>query len=183
MTGTLLIIIPAFNESGRVGAVVHDVATVLPEADVLVVNDGSADDTAAEASRAGAMVLSLPINSGYGAALQTGYKYAVRHEYDTLAQIDADGQHQARYLREMLDALEANNCDVVVGSRFLDGDGHYRPSACAEAGNRLLRAHRDASSPIRPSPTRPPASRSCACAWPSSSAQRSIPATTRTPTS
>ncbi len=133
-----LIIIPAFNEAGRVGAVVRDVAGVLPDADILVVNDGSADATATEASEAGAIVVSLPINSGYGAALQTGYKYAVRHGYEVLAQIDADGQHQARFLREMLDVLEATGSDVVVGSRFLDGDGHYRPSIARKLGIALF---------------------------------------------
>jgi glycosyltransferase involved in cell wall biosynthesis len=138
VTGTLLIIIPAFNEAGRVGAVVRDVAGVLPDADILVVNDGSADGTAAEAFEAGAIVVSLPINSGYGAALQTGYKYAVRHRYEILAQIDADGQHQARFLREMLDALEETHSDVVVGSRFLDRDGHYRPSVARKVGIALF---------------------------------------------
>jgi glycosyltransferase involved in cell wall biosynthesis len=134
VSGPVLIVIPAFNEAGRVGAVVRDVATSLPEADILVIDDGSADATASEASQAGAAVLSLPINSGYGAALQTGYMYAVRHEYEILGQIDADGQHQARYLREMLDNLETTNSDVVVGSRFLDRDGHYRPSVARKLG-------------------------------------------------
>jgi glycosyltransferase involved in cell wall biosynthesis len=138
VTATLLIIIPAYNEASRVGAVIRDVVNVLPEADVLVVDDGSADATAAEASEAGAIVLSLPINSGYGAALQTGYKYAVRNKYEILAQIDADGQHQARYLREMLDVLARTQCDVVVGSRFLDRDGHYRPPVARKLGIALF---------------------------------------------
>src|SRR5437667_489495 len=69
-----LIIIPAYNEEGRVGQVVRDVRSAFAGADVLVIDDGSADDTAAEARRSGAMTLSLPINAGYGAALQTGYK-------------------------------------------------------------------------------------------------------------
>lgn len=138
MSASILVIIPAFNEAGRVGAVVRDVASVLPDADVLVIDDGSADATASEACAAGATVLTLPINSGYGAALQTGYKYAVRHEYPVLAQIDADGQHQARFLREMLDDLETSGCDVVVGSRFLDRDGHYRPSVARKLGIALF---------------------------------------------
>src|ERR1017187_8138556 len=75
MTGedNLLIIIPAYNEQGRVGQVIRDVRSTLPGADVLVIDDGSADNTAAEAAEAGAISLSLPVNSGYGAALQTGY--------------------------------------------------------------------------------------------------------------
>jgi glycosyltransferase involved in cell wall biosynthesis len=135
----MLIVVPAHNEAGRVGAVVRDVRGTLPDADVLVVDDGSADETAREAAQAGAAVLSLPINSGYGAALQTGYKYAVRNGYELIGQIDADGQHQARYLRDMLTALRERDCDVVIGSRFLGNDGHYRPSAARKAGIALFR--------------------------------------------
>jgi glycosyltransferase involved in cell wall biosynthesis len=99
---SLLIIIPAYNEEGRVGKVVREVSSTLPGADVLVVDDGSADNTAAEAVEAGAISVSLPVNSGYGAALQTGYKFAVRNRYAIVGQIDADGQHLAEYL--------ANSC-------------------------------------------------------------------------
>jgi glycosyltransferase involved in cell wall biosynthesis len=134
----LLIAIPAYNEAGRVGDVVRDVREVLPDADVLVVDDGSADATAHEAGESGAIVLSLPVNSGYGAALQTAYKYAVRHRYAVLGQIDADGQHQAEYLLTMLQELRDENADVVIGSRFLDGDGHYKPSAARKAGIALF---------------------------------------------
>jgi glycosyltransferase involved in cell wall biosynthesis len=134
----LLIVMPAFNEAGRVGDVVHDVRATLPEADVLVIDDGSADPTAAEARSAGALVASLPLNSGYGAALQTGYKYAVRHGYRLIGQIDADGQHQARYFRDMLGALEESDADVVIGSRFLDKDGHYKASRARGVGIALF---------------------------------------------
>src|SRR5437773_917110 len=79
--GKLLIVIPAYNEGGRVGAVVADVRQALPDADVVVIDDGSEDATPAEAAAAGAIALSLPANCGYGIALQTGYKYAVRHGY------------------------------------------------------------------------------------------------------
>lgn len=132
-TGTL-VIIPAFNEQGRVGDVVRDVRRTLPSADVLVIDDASADATAAEAAQAGAITRSLPMNLGYGAALQTGYKFATRGGYSTIAQIDADGQHEARYLPIMLSALEESGADVIIGSRFLDGDGHYRPSLARSMG-------------------------------------------------
>jgi len=130
----ILIVIPAYNEAGRVGRVVEDVRQTLPTADILVVDDGSADDTAAEASAAGAITLSLPVNSGYGAALQTGYKYGVRNHYGLLGQIDADGQHRAEYLLSMLEVLRDSDIDVVVGSRFLDRDGHYRASLARQVG-------------------------------------------------
>jgi glycosyltransferase involved in cell wall biosynthesis len=134
----VLIVIPAYNEASRVGSVVRDVRRVLPSADVLVIDDGSADHTGREAVRAGATVVTMPINSGYGAALQTGYKYAVRHGYDLIGQLDADGQHDATYLVPMLSALRGNGCDVVIGSRFLSRDGHYRAPAARRAGIELF---------------------------------------------
>lgn len=123
----LLIIIPAYNEQGRVGRVIRDVHGALPDADVLVVNDGSTDGTALDAEGAGARVLSLPVNSGYGVALQTGYKFGVREGYAKIGQIDADGQHRAEYLTAMLEALEQQDADLIVGSRFLGDDDHYKP--------------------------------------------------------
>lgn len=134
----VLVIIPAFNEEGRVGAVVADVREHLPGADVLVVDDGSADGTGREALEVGAALLSLPINLGYGAALQAGYRFAVRNHYTKLAQIDADGQHQACFLPEMLEALDQTDSDVVIGSRFFDRDGHYRPSVARKLGIALF---------------------------------------------
>jgi glycosyltransferase involved in cell wall biosynthesis len=130
----LLVVIPAFNEAGRVGGVVHDVRRVLPSADVLVIDDGSADSTGSEASAAGAIVVTMPVNSGYGAALQTGYKFAVRGGYGIIGQIDGDGQHQAKFLVPMLAALDSESCDVVIGSRFLGRDGHYRAGAARRVG-------------------------------------------------
>jgi hypothetical protein len=134
----LLILIPAFNEAGRVGAVVADVRHTLPSADVLVIDDGSEDATSAEAAKAGAIVLSLPANCGYGTALQTGYKYAVRHGYELVGQIDADGQHQAEFLSAMLAMLHEDRADVVVGSRFLAKDGHYQTPFARSLGIRLF---------------------------------------------
>jgi glycosyltransferase involved in cell wall biosynthesis len=134
----MLVVIPAFNEAGRVGAVVHDVRRALPSADALVIDDGSSDATGTEALGAGAIVVTMPVNSGYGAALQTGYKYAVRHGYEVIGQIDGDGQHQAKYLVPMVAALERESCDIVVGSRFLGRDGHYRAGAARRAGIELF---------------------------------------------
>jgi glycosyltransferase involved in cell wall biosynthesis len=134
----LLILIPAYNEAGRVGAVVADVRHTLPEADVLVIDDGSEDATSAESARAGALVLTLPANCGYGTALQTGYKYAVRHDYTLVGQIDADGQHQAEFLSTMLAVLHEDGADVVVGSRFLAKDGHYQTPFARSLGIQLF---------------------------------------------
>jgi glycosyltransferase involved in cell wall biosynthesis len=136
--GRMLIVIPAYNEQGRVGTVVRQVLAIVPWADVLVVDDGSKDDTAAEARAAGAHTLVLPLNLGYGAALQTGYKYAVREGYELLGQIDADGQHQPEHFAPMLEKLDEPGTDVVIGSRFLDRDGHYKPSAARKVGMELF---------------------------------------------
>jgi glycosyltransferase involved in cell wall biosynthesis len=129
-----LIVIPAFDEAGRVGAVVDDVRASLPGADVLVVDDGSSDATGAEARAAGARVVTLPVNLGYGAALQTGYKYAVRQGYEVIGQIDGDGQHRAEHFPRMLEELADPEVDVVIGSRFLDRDGHYVPPRARKVG-------------------------------------------------
>lgn len=144
-----LVVIPAYNEAANLAAVVADVRAALPGWDVLVIDDGSADETAAAARRAGAKVLRLPVNSGYGVALQSGYKYAVRHGYETVAQMDADGQHRAQYMPELLALIEDGSADIVIGSRFLDGDGHYTPSRARQIGmsifsrmaSRIMRQH------------------------------------------
>jgi glycosyltransferase involved in cell wall biosynthesis len=132
--GRLVVLIPAFNEGRNVGAVVRQTLTVLPDADVVVIDDGSADGTAREAARAGAKVARLPVNLGYGAALQAGYMHAVRRRYEVVAQLDADGQHSAQHLRVLLDRFDRGDVDVVIGSRFLDRDGHYRPSWARKVG-------------------------------------------------
>lgn len=144
-----LVVIPAYNEAANVAAVVADVRQSLPGFDVLVVDDGSADETAAVARHAGAKVMRLPVNSGYGAALQTGYKYAVRQGYATVAQMDADGQHEARFMPELLEQIADGSADIVIGSRFLDNDGHYEPSRARKIGmgifsrmaSRIMRQH------------------------------------------
>jgi glycosyltransferase involved in cell wall biosynthesis len=144
-----LVVIPAYNEAANIAAVVADVRASLPGFDVLVIDDGSADATADIAHGAGAHVLRLPVNSGYGVALQTGYKYAVRHRYGTVAQMDADGQHQAGFMPELLALVRGGEADIVIGSRFLDGDGHYQPSRARKIGmgifsrmaSRIMRQH------------------------------------------
>jgi glycosyltransferase involved in cell wall biosynthesis len=119
----LLVVMPAYNEAKRIRAVAEAVRRELV-ADVLVVDDGSEDDTADEARRGGAIVASHPVNLGYGAALQTGYRYALRNGYEAVVQLDADGQHDPGSIPALLAALE--HADVVVGSRFLGGNS-YRP--------------------------------------------------------
>jgi len=117
--GNPLIIVPAFNEAERITSVLQGIKKNLAGADILVVNDGSTDNTAAVASKEGVMVINLPFNLGVGAALQTGFKYAVCHGYQVVIQMDADGQHDPVYLLQFLQALEESGADLVIGSRFL----------------------------------------------------------------
>jgi glycosyltransferase involved in cell wall biosynthesis len=113
-----LVFIPAWNEGDSVAAVIADVRARLPEADVLVVDDGSVDETAARAREAGATVASLPFNQGLGAALQTGYLYALREGYDFCAHLDADGQHPPAEVARLLEEVRAGRADLVIGSRY-----------------------------------------------------------------
>ncbi|MBQ1022664.1 glycosyltransferase family 2 protein [Micromonospora sp. D93] len=117
-----LIIIPALNESGSIADVVGEVRGELPGVDVLVVDDGSTDRTAAVAAAAGAKVAKLPYNLGVGGAMRLGYRYARDHDYEVAIQIDADGQHDPRYVPKLVDLLADN--DLVIGARFA-GEGDY----------------------------------------------------------
>jgi glycosyltransferase involved in cell wall biosynthesis len=123
-----LVFIPAWNEAESVASVIHGVRERLPEVDVLVVDDGSTDETAARAREAGARVASLPFNQGLGAALQTGYLYALREGYDCCAHLDADGQHPPAEVARLLDEVCADRADLVIGSRFhVDGASAVGP--------------------------------------------------------
>lgn len=123
----VLVIIPAYNEEGNVASVIAAIRMHVPGADILVVDDGSRDRTAQAAAAGGAKVISHPYNLGYGAALQTGYKYAREHSYRYLAQIDADGQHDPVYIPQMLELIQRGEADIVVGSRFLIDNGYRAP--------------------------------------------------------
>jgi hypothetical protein len=133
-----LILIPAFNESARIAGVIEGVREVCPEFDILVVNDGSRDDTAGQARVAGATVVSHPFNLGYGVAIQTGYKYAWRHGYEALVQIDGDGQHDPTYIPQLLAPVLAGEADFALGSRFLGGES-YEPSLARRLGMGFFR--------------------------------------------
>lgn len=133
-----LVIIPAFNESEQIAAVVAGVRAAAPEADVVVIDDGSGDETAAIARAAGATVLRHPFNMGYGVAIQTGYKYALSRNYAFLVQIDGDGQHDPAGIPVLLAPLRTGATDFVLGSRFLDR-GNYRPPWLRRIGMRFFR--------------------------------------------
>lgn len=119
----VLVIVPAWNESASIAAVIAEIRGELPGVDVLVVDDGSTDTTSDIAAAAGAIVATLPYNLGVGGAMRTGYRYARDHGYEVAIQVDADGQHDPRYVPKLIDALDG--ADLVIGSRFA-GEGEYR---------------------------------------------------------
>ncbi len=123
----ILVVIPALNEEEQIATVVEQVKEQVPEAQILVVNDGSSDRTEQRALACGAKVISHPFNMGYGVALQTGYKYARKYDFDYVLQMDGDGQHDPQYLRTLLAEVKEGKVDVVIGSRFLREGGYHVP--------------------------------------------------------
>lgn len=132
-----LVFIPAWNEEDSIEAVIADARRHLPEAELLVIDDGSTDNTAALARRAGAMVAPHPFNQGVGAAHQTGYIFAMTNGYEVCGQMDADGQHPATELGRLIDELKASGADLIVGSRFAEASGYRAPWA-RRTGQRLF---------------------------------------------
>lgn len=139
MSDNVIVIIPAYQEAARIGAVIDAVFAARPGLRVVVIDDGSADDTAEVARRHGATVLRLPTNQGYGVALQAGYCYAARAGADAVVQLDADGQHDPASIPDLLAALASPDVDVVIGSRWL-GDSRYPMPALRRWGQLVFRA-------------------------------------------
>ena len=135
--------VPAWNEERNLRPVLAELRRELPDADVLVVDDGSTDATADVARRGGADVLSFEENRGLRAAIAAGYGAAAERGYAYCGRVDADGQHPVRELRRLLERVRGDECDVAVGSRFVGGDGYaeyrYRPSADRALGIAVLR--------------------------------------------
>lgn len=115
----VLVIIPAFNEEKTVGQVVQMIFHHIQDVDVLVVSDGSSDQTVTEARRAGAIVIQLPVNLGIGGAMQTGYRYAAKIGYEYAVQIDADGQHDPADLPKLLAEAKKRDANLIIGSRYV----------------------------------------------------------------
>ena len=120
MEPKILIIIPAFNESGSIAKLIQRIRVSIPRADLVVINDGSSDNTEEIALKAGAPVASLPCNLGIGGSVQTGYQIAFENGYDVAVQIDGDGQHDPSYVTALIQPILEDRLDLCIGSRFLN---------------------------------------------------------------
>ncbi|ABN54294.1 MAG TPA: glycosyltransferase family 2 protein [Hungateiclostridium thermocellum] len=129
----ILVIIPAYNEEATIKNVIQRIKLKMPQADILVVNDGSKDNTSRKAKTAGAKVIDLPYNLGIGGAMQTGYLYAKENGYDIAVQVDGDGQHDPSYIKELIEPIINNSADVVVGSRYISKT-NYKSSVFRRMG-------------------------------------------------
>lgn len=132
-----LIIIPAYNEAGNIVKFIGTLRNDYPQYDYVIINDGSEDNTGKICAERGYNVVNLPINLGIGGAVQTGYKYAYKHDYDVAVQMDGDGQHDPQFLDGMLKLIESGQADIVVGSRFVNKEG-FQSSATRRTGINIL---------------------------------------------
>jgi hypothetical protein len=126
---SLLIIVPAWNEEGAIGNVVREIHQYLPEVPVLVIDDFSTDRTLETAREAGARVLPLPHHLGLGGCVQAGYKLAYDLGYSYVIRVDGDGQHDPADIPAMFERLRSTGCEMVIGSRFIDGNGTHSGAA------------------------------------------------------
>jgi glycosyltransferase involved in cell wall biosynthesis len=134
----LVAVVPAWNEEGAIGRVVEEIRAFDPAAAIVVVDDASSDETAVVAEAHGATVLRLPFNVGIGGAVQTGFRYARDEGYDVAVRLDGDGQHDASELGKLLAPVHAGTADLVIGSRFVDPGGTYRPPFARRIGIRVF---------------------------------------------
>jgi glycosyltransferase involved in cell wall biosynthesis len=135
----MYLIIPALNEAESLPHVFEAIEDAELGAEIVVVDDGSTDDTARTAAALGARVIRHPFNMGYGAAIQTGYMYALERGADLLVQMDADGQHDPKQIPAMVEPIRSGECDLVIASRFLEVTG-YRMGWARMAGRKLFEA-------------------------------------------
>lgn len=131
----VLIIVPAYNEALNIEKTIKDLQENAREYDYVIINDCSKDNTKEICKKNGFNVISLPINYGLTSVVQIGMKYAKENGYDVVLQFDGDGQHDAKYIKKLVDEIERNNCDVVIGSRFVT---EKKPASIRMLGSNIL---------------------------------------------
>jgi glycosyltransferase involved in cell wall biosynthesis len=131
-----LVLVPAFNEAGSIARTIRELVAL--DLNVLVIDDGSIDDTAHIARISGAFVLQIPFNLGVGGALRAGFQHACKHGYEAVIQIDADGQHPADQIDDLINETNSHDCHMVVGSRFLSDSTTMRVGRIRRIPMRLL---------------------------------------------
>ena len=134
-----IVIIPAYNEISNIRTTVQDILDHAPGFDYVIINDCSQDGTMRFCTEQGMNIINLPVNLGIGGAVQTGYLYAWRNGYDVAVQFDGDGQHDASYLNEMAEFLQAQQADMVIGSRYIKKEG-FQSSGIRQFGIRYFSA-------------------------------------------
>ena len=132
-----LIIIPAYNEQDNIVKTVESIQKESEEFDYVIINDCSTDKTRAICEKNGFNIVNLPINLGIGGAVQTGYQYAIKNDYDMAVQVDGDGQHNPEFLKDMAKYLEEKKLDMVIGSRFIEKRG-FQSSGVRRIGIRFF---------------------------------------------
>lgn len=134
--GRVLLIIPAYNEADNIKNVMEELNEVCPQYDYLIINDGSSDDTQMICENEGYHYINMPVNVGLSGVFRTGMRYADRYGYDFALQYDGDGQHDPRYIKDMLRKMEAEKQDIVIGSRYLE---HKPPFSMRNLGSWIIR--------------------------------------------
>ena len=127
MDERVIVVIPAYNEEQTIASVLIRLRQAAPEFDRVVVVDGSKDATGKVVAEMGEKQINLPVNLGYGLALQTGLKYALHKGYDIVVSMDADGQHRPEDVPRLVNALRETGADMVIGSRYCDGSANNAP--------------------------------------------------------
>ena len=123
----VIFVIPAYNESKHIKNVIKDIQTNMPNADIVVINDYSTDNTKEVVEKLGITCLNIPFNMGYAMAVQTGIKYAYEHDYDFVIQFDADGQHLASEAKKLIKKYQESDANIIIGSRFLEKSNYKHP--------------------------------------------------------
>jgi glycosyltransferase involved in cell wall biosynthesis len=134
----ILVVIPAYNEESSIYRVVRSANAMLPGSEILVIDDSSADNTKSEAKKAGAIVLSHPLNLGYASSLELGYIYALQHGYDIVLQMDGDGQHLAEEMPKVLFPVARGEADICIGSRYMLAEQTYKTSWVRRTGQKFF---------------------------------------------